>query len=378
MVRLGVVGAGGAFALMSPKIAVHPEVELAAVYDSSPEKATSLFGDSPVRIHETLEAMCGDADVDALYVATPHALHAEQTCLGLKAGKSVLVEKPMAVTLDECDAMIAASDASGAPLIVGPSHAFDPQIMMMSEMIGSGEFGALKMVTMANFTDFLYRPRRPEELSTAHGGGAVLNQLPHHIDILRALDPGSTVSTVTAGAGTWDESRPVIGAYTAFVEMAGGCVASITYSGYAHFLSDELQGWWREQGDVAPPPSYGTARQALRGLTGVEESQLKDARATSVANSRLRPHLPHFGLVIASCERADLLPVPDGVAVFGDYEHREHHIADRSGAAVLDELVAATKRSAAPRHDGRWGRATLEACLAVEVSAREKRTVALR
>ena len=75
-------------------------------------------------------------------------------------------------------------------LVVGHSHSFDAPILRTRELIASGAFGAVRMINALNYTDFLYRPRRPEELDTAQGGGAVFNQAAHQVDIVRLLGGG--------------------------------------------------------------------------------------------------------------------------------------------------------------------------------------------
>src|SRR5512145_3533834 len=103
----------------------------------------------------------------------------------------------MALTLEDCRAMVAAARSSGVQLVVGPSHGFDAPIRRAREIIDSGAVGRVCMITAFNFTDYLYRPRRPEELDTARGGGAVYNQAAHHVDIVRLL-AGAKAKSVRA------------------------------------------------------------------------------------------------------------------------------------------------------------------------------------
>jgi phthalate 4,5-cis-dihydrodiol dehydrogenase len=234
------------------------------------------------------------------------------------------------------------------------------------------------MITAVNFTDFLYRPRRPEELDTARGGGAVFNQAAHHVDIARLLG-GGQVRTVRAQAGAWDPARPTDGAYSALLTFEDGLYASLTYSGYAHFDSDELCDWIGEAGQRKDPGSYGGARRALSG----DETALKNARNyggslfAPAEGTRLHQH---FGLLIASCDRADLRPTPQGVMIYGDAERRLEPLAAPKvqRAEVIDELHAAVVENKPPRHDGAWGAATLEVCLAILRSSREGREIALQ
>ena len=116
------------------------------------------------------------------------------------------------------------------------------------------------MLHALNYTDFLYRPRRPEELDTAQGGGAVFNQAAHQVDIVRLLG-GGRVKSVRAATGAWDATRPTEGAYSALLTFEGGAFASLTYDGYGHFDSDELMGWIGESGQQKQP--YARKPQAL-------------------------------------------------------------------------------------------------------------------
>lgn len=325
-----------------------------------------------------MEELCADREVEVVYVATPHQFHAEHARLAFAAGKHALVEKPMALTLDECKAMIDAARAAERHLIVGHSHSFDAPIRRARELIASGAYGRLHMITAFNFTDFLYRPRRPEELDTARGGGAVYNQAAHHVDIVRLL-AGGRAKSVRAQTGAWDVARPTEGAYSALVTFDDGAFATITYSGYAHFDSDEFTGWIGEGGQKKDPNVYGAARKALVG----NELQLKDARnyggAKQIPLARGLLH-QHFGVLIASCEHADLRPLPEGVWIYADGKRKLQALAAPKvqRAEVIDELYAAVVDGQPPLHDGAWALATTEVCLAILESAREQREIRLR
>ena len=88
-------------------------------------------------------------------------------------------------------------------LVVGHSHSFDAPVRRLRALIASGEFGAVRMINAINYTDYLYRPRRPEELDTAQGGGAVFNQAAHQVDMVRLIG-GGQVTSVRALTGAWD------------------------------------------------------------------------------------------------------------------------------------------------------------------------------
>jgi phthalate 4,5-cis-dihydrodiol dehydrogenase len=375
--RIGVAGLGRAFSLMAPAFRLDPRVQLVAAADPRPEARSKFQAEFGAAAFESPESLAGAPDVDAVYIATPHQFHAAQACLFLSAGKHVLVEKPMALSLDECRAMIAAARESGMHLIVGHSHSFDAPVLRARELIDGGQLGAVRMVTALNYTDFLYRPRRPEELDTAAGGGAVFNQAAHQVDIVRLL-AGSRVTAVRAFTGAWDSGRPTEGAYSCQLAFADGCFGTLVYSGYAHFDSDEFAGWIGEMGARKDPAKYRPARMALKG----DELSLKASRnygGPEFAPPQEQQAHQHFGEVIVSCERADLRPLPAGVMVYGDGERRLEALPPPRvpRVEVIDELHGAVVHGRAPRHDGEWAMATLEVCLAILRSAREGREIRL-
>ena len=287
----------------------------------------------------------------------------------------------MALTLEDCRAMVACVGDAGVQMVVGHSHGFDLPYQRTRELIASGRFGRLGMITAMNFTDFLYRPRRPEELDTSQGGGVVWSQAAHQVDVVRLLG-GGQVRTVRAGAGRWDATRPTEGAYSAFLTFDNDAFATMTYSGHAHFDSDEFMGWSGELGQDRRTRAYGDARDRLRGLTPAQEAALKNLRAYGEGPSTLQttpvPH-NHFGLVIASCERADLRPMPEGVRVYADETETLEALPAPTvpRSEVLDEWIAAIRDGVPPVHSGAWGLATTEVCLAILRSAAEGREIAM-
>src|SRR3979411_1136627 len=114
--RLGIAGLGRAFSLMIPTFMAHPLVELAAGADPRPEARMKFAADFHGGGYATVEELCADRNVEAIYMATPHQFHAEQVALAAAAGKHVLVEKPMALSLPECPQMIAEPAPAGLEL----------------------------------------------------------------------------------------------------------------------------------------------------------------------------------------------------------------------------------------------------------------------
>ena len=184
--------------------------------------------------------------------------------------------------------------------------------------------------------------------------------------------------------GNWDPLRPTEGAYSALLQFADGAHAAVTYGGYGHYDSDELMGWHGELGQARTPAEHGAARRRLEDSAAtVEEATLKAQR--NYGGSRYvaappagRSQHQHFGHLIVSCERGDIVPQPEGLHIYGDFERRFEPLPPPAvpRVEVIDELVAALQGKP-PLHSGRWARATTEVCLAMLTSARERRDILL-
>jgi phthalate 4,5-cis-dihydrodiol dehydrogenase len=237
-------------------------------------------------------------------------------------------------------------------LVVGHSHSFDAPILRARALIAGGDFGAVRMINTLNYTDFVYRPRRPEELDTAQGGGAIFSQGAHQVDIVRLLG-GGEVKSVRAGTGAFDAARPTEGAYSALLTFRSGAFASLTYGGYGHFDSDEFLGWIGEMGQAKTP----YARTPQRFASPEAEAAAKSARNYGGANYQPAANAPlahqNFGLLIASCERAELRPLPNGVM-----DLSERHCAPRSVAAPGRAARRSDRRALRTRWSGASRRCT--------------------
>lgn len=383
-IRLGVAGLGRAFTLMLPTLVADKRIHLAAATDSRPEARARFTADFSAPVYDSVEALCADPDLDAIYVATPHQLHAAHVRAAADHGKHVLVEKPMAVSIADCTAMIDAARRNNVHIVVGHSHSFNAPVLRARALIAGGTLGAVRMMTALNYTDYMYRPRRPEEMDTAQGGGVVFSQGAHQIDIVRLLG-GGMLESVRAATGSWDPARPTEGAYAALLSFTGGAFATASYEGYGRFDTDEFMDWIGEMGTPKDRSRYGAARRALAGADAAREADLKAARnyggatyAGLPAPAANRVH-QHFGVMLVSCEHADLRLTPQGVMVYGDDAPRLEPVDVPAipRAEVIDELHAAVIQGKPPLHDGAWARATLEVCLAILQSAREKRDVTL-
>jgi phthalate 4,5-cis-dihydrodiol dehydrogenase len=238
-----------------------------------------------------------------------------------------------------------------------------PTIRSMGELARSGTLGRLGMVHTWHFTDWVYRPRLPAELDREQGGGPVFRQASHQVDIVRSI-VHRPVRSVRAMTLELDPTRPVPGAYSVYLEFDDGTPASIVYSGYGHF---DLGSWLR-----------GGEGVTARANGGADEAARKNALRYGQGGSRGSNTLGLFGLTLVTCAEADLREAAEGVWVhrLGGRELVEVPDEPR-GTAELAELQRAVRGGQPLVHDGRWGQATLEVCLAIHASADTRREIIL-
>ena len=309
-IGLGIAGLGMAGAVMVDAAADHPDFVLRAAADPHSAPRDAFARDHNARAYADVQMLVRDPAVSVVYIATPHQYHAEHAVLAAEHGKHVILEKPMALTLAECDVILAAAERHKVHLIVGHTHAFDPAVRLMRDIIARGELGRLGLIHSFNYTNYLYRPRRPEELDTSLGGGILFNQVPHQIDTARLL-AGGIVRSVRAHTTVLDPSRPTEASCAALLQFDNGAAASLVYSGYDHFDSDEWHFGISERG--APKQiAHGAAWRALAN-TPDETRARTGAFAYGASSGILPPHQPHFGVTIVTCADGDMRASSDGV-----------------------------------------------------------------
>ncbi len=203
------------------------------------------------RVTTDWEALAADPAVDAVVVATPNALHAPQSIRALERGKHVLVEKPMATSVAECDAMIAAAEGSGASLMVAHCWRFHPDVQAMRARIDAGDLGEI-VKTRGYGVHAGWGPSGWFAEKALAGGGALPDMGVHAIDTVRYLlgDPLPTRVCATIGTryGTYDVDDDGI----LLISWAQG-TNSIVESG-----------WWHphKEGLEAETEVYGTGGYA--------------------------------------------------------------------------------------------------------------------
>ena len=377
-------GLGVASTQILPPLSSLPYIKITAAADTRTdalEKFRAAYGGEAF---DSVEAMCGSANVDAVYIATPNQLHARHVIAATERGKHVIVEKPMALSIAECEAMNESAERHGVKLLCGHTHSFDPPIRKIREIVKSGELGKLCMIHSWNYNEFMYRPRMRHELATSRG--VVLNQGPHHVDIARLIG-GGMVRSVRAMTGVWDKARAHEGSYTCYLEFEDGTPATLVYSGYGFFDTAELFSWVGEGGQHREPETNLKVRRQLRQVgSAEEEEQLKEGMRFGGHREGEYSHVwsgerkqPFFGFTLVSCERGDIRQTPDGLFIYGETEKREIALETgrRGREAEVEELYNAVVHDRPVFHDGRWGAATLEVCLAMIESAAKRKEIFL-
>ncbi len=374
VLRVGIAGFGVAARQIVPAFRSYDGARLAAVADvrvDELERARDQYG---VATFADVEAMCASPDVDAVWIATPNAFHSEHVVQAARHGKHVICEKPMAISLAECDRMIEACARAGVRYVQGHSKLYDRPIRAMREVVASGALGRVMQIDTWNFNDWLLRPRLSSEVDTAQGGGVVYRQGPHQVDIVRYLG-GGLAETVSATATRSEPAFDTEGGFSALVRFAGGAAATLSFNGYGYFSATELT-WDTGEGGQGQP-ARGGPRRAPAGPLAAERKYALPAHHAEHEATRERGQ-PFFGLTIVSCERGVIRQSPQGLSVYGDSGRREIALpAERARGSELRELVEAIRADRDPFPGAAWGKATLEVCLAILDSAHERREVRL-
>jgi phthalate 4,5-cis-dihydrodiol dehydrogenase len=399
ILRMGFAGLSMEATKVLTQVAGLPNVKLTAAADAKRTAALDRFSaEFGAETYDSIEKLCQSPSVDAVYIATRPALHAEHAIIAAKHGKHVIVEKPMALSLDDAERMNDAAEKHGVKLLCGHTHSFDAPVRKMREIVRSDELGKLRMIHTWNYNEFMYRRFTNEDLAATHG--IILNQVPHQVDIVRLIG-GGMVKSVRALTGVWDSLRTSEGAAACFLQFEDGVAATIVYNGRGYFDTAELFWWIGEGGQPRAPDTNFKARLNLKKLAGAErDAQIEELKEremrygakglaevpshhgweeTSPRTVRAEVHQPFFGLTLVSCERGDIRQSPDGLIVYGEEGKKEIAVARsvRGRQAEINELCEAVFNNRALFHDGRWGEATLEVCLGIIDSARHGKERAL-
>jgi phthalate 4,5-cis-dihydrodiol dehydrogenase len=371
--RLGIAGCGNAGHAVVRDLGKISGLGLTAVADVRKEAQESVRKQNPeVQPFDSVEAMCKSSEVDAVWIATPNEFHAAHVISAAGHGKHIVCEKPMALSLAQCDTMIEAAEKCGVKLLMH-SKADDPPVVSMTAIVSSGRLGRVIQINTWNYKGWLKSERLPAELDTSKGGGVVYRQAPHQVDIVRSL-AGVRVKKVRALAGRSNPQFATEGNFTALLEFENGVPATLVFNGYGFFDVTELTwnigegGYVSSSRDGNPhgPPKVAFSAPAERPL----RAELRERRGERKQ--------PFYGLTLVSCEKGDMRQSPDGIYIYTETGREElvcPPFLDRG--AQLVKLQAAVTQNRSFITDGRWGKATLEVVLAILQSSNEGREITL-
>jgi predicted dehydrogenase len=231
MLNIGIIGTGRVSSGHATAIDALAGTRLAGCAEVDPVRLAKFTERFSCPAYESYEELIARHDLDAVVITLPHWLHSDVTVACLHAGKHVLVEKPMAMTVAECDAMIAAAERSGKTLMVGQSQQFFPVNETARAMIAAGEIGRVVFATDTWYKPFYAEPRPAWFLDATKGGGMWPMNGPHMIDRM-LMFIGSEVVGVKAMVGTYFVDVPATDTGVAILEFANGSHATIQHCGY--------------------------------------------------------------------------------------------------------------------------------------------------
>src|ERR1700746_1789442 len=188
MIRFGLLGCGRIARRHSDLLGGNPVdgARLVAVCDSVPTRADAIAAKFDVPAHHDIDDFLARKDIDAVAVLTPSVLHPEHVIACAKAGKHVVVEKPMALRLQDADDMIRACDEAGVKLFIVKQNRFNVPVVKAREALEAGGFGRLLLGTVRVrwCRDQAYYDQDAWRGTWAYDGGVLSNQASHHVDML--------------------------------------------------------------------------------------------------------------------------------------------------------------------------------------------------
>lgn len=347
---LGIVGLGTAGAAMLAAALHHDGVRVVAVADPVVDDLplAELAG---VATHRTLDELLEDRAVEAVHLATPTSLHAEHVQAAVAAGRHVIVEKPVTTHSAGVDRLAEAAAAAGVTVLVGHSESFEPYVAAGRAAIAGGRIGQVVAVVAEKVTDWMRRPRRPDELDPGAGGGIVRRQGVHQVDVVRSLVPEAAFVARRARLHL-DAQLGVPAGYVAWLDGIAPALLLQDGSGVR----------------VAARPATGT------GSAGEPDPEAEKRRRSRVLVERAVTGGGPLALGTTDVERVEVLGTDGrlvgssaGVLVErgGAVEDLDLGSHPDGRSAVLDELLGVLAGRPA-LHDLGWGAENLRLCEAID------------
>jgi len=232
MVRVGIVGGGFMGHTHAQCYQLIPKAKLVAVADPVAKTRSDFAAQYGCQAFDSLKAMLA-SDVDAVDVCTPTFLHAEQVIAAARAGKHVVCEKPMALTLSECDRMVAATEKAGVIFMVAQVLRFWPEYTVIADLVRSGKLGAVQWASASRLSPSPAWSWDDWIRDEARSGGPILDLHIHDLDLLAwLLGPPTRVFCTgvgRTGSGT-SPAKPLITVFTSLEGHPNGAKSLATAS----------------------------------------------------------------------------------------------------------------------------------------------------
>jgi UDP-N-acetyl-2-amino-2-deoxyglucuronate dehydrogenase len=187
-IKIGIIGCGRIAQRHASHICNTAGLELMAVCDVVEEKAQSLGQEYKAEVFYDLSTLLKEADIDIVSICSPNGLHATHSILSLKAGKHVLCEKPMAISVYDCGEMIKAAEKANRRLFVIKQNRFNPPVQAVKDIIDNQQLGQIYSVQLSCFwnrNENYYKDSWKG--SKALDGGTLYTQFSHFVDLLYHL-----------------------------------------------------------------------------------------------------------------------------------------------------------------------------------------------
>ena len=241
MLKIAIVGTGIIASTHINALANLPEkYKLVALCDLNEERVKSYADKLGIPYFLNYKDIPSSVECDAVLLNLPHGIHAEASIFFLEKGIHVLVEKPMANTVEECDAMIAAAEKSGKKLAIAHPQRFSKANIFVKEIIDSGELGRICMYNEQRSINY-FDEKRPAWFTSKKmaGGGIVMNYGAHAFDRICSLT-GARPTEVFAGCANFKNDKDVEGHAQILAKFDNGMTASVTFSGYNTVLYESV------------------------------------------------------------------------------------------------------------------------------------------
>lgn len=257
MLRVGLVGCGERGRAFPMAMAKTNNVRLAMVMDIDGQAAQAVGSQHGVAWTTSLDDVLANSQVDAVIICTPHHLHATQAIKAADAGKHVIVEKPLAITLSDARAVAESARKAGVQLSVGFSHRYLPHAEQAKRLIDAGILGDLLGCSLIFQRDGVQSGWRARRESS--GGGVLINQLIHYLDWLRYL-PGQEVTEISARRAAAESAGEVEDNVCLWFRYQNGALGTVNAALCARgtgAAGDHVEfRFWGRDGHISLTPPY--------------------------------------------------------------------------------------------------------------------------